>query len=441
MQSAEREISRCSRFSGKGSSMRFRLSAITGGVLAVLVIVLLLAVGYMTRETVEQGGDAALILPETAVIQESEIALSFQGFRPRETITLRVIDQDKEVEKQIGEFKADDRGIQEEQTVILPDWLGSGTYQVEAYGKSSRRKSAGTLYIRAKELWLVLDRYSFKNGEKLGFIAGGFEPGEDVQVFLNPEKGDPSEKPVASFSADQVGNTIWSEFEVPMIKAGGYELVIKGGNGGEQKLSRKITIEGLRPSFELSPWSGPPGSKFDVNAQGFLPKEPIELFFSKEGEAAAAFKADEFGNVWGGGPILVPYGTKGGPLPITLHGVTSLITATQSFSVIPPKPWGELSVYSGYPGTAVQFGGGGFNAGEKVMIYLGGAEGPLVSTSVTDSQGNLLQGSYYVVSATTTSPDGTVAFYFLGEMSKASTTAKFKVIQFPVPNQPQGFNR
>ena len=49
-------------------------------------------------------------------------------------------------------------------------------------------------------------------------------------------------------------------------------------------------------------------------------------------------------------------------------GVDSGARATFEFKVLDPKPWLELTSWSGAPGAPVGFGGGGWIAGERVSF-------------------------------------------------------------------------
>jgi hypothetical protein len=213
---------------------------------------------------------------------------------------------------------------------------------------------------------------------------------------------------------------------------------------------------------ELSPWFGPPGAKVDVNAQGFLPGETVDVSYvvGTTRQPAISLAADEYGNLWGAGPVRVPYDTPGGDLLLELFGHQSQLPVESKFGVVDPKPWVELSSWSGYPGTGILFSGGGWAAEEQVVAHLGSAAGPAVAASITDGQGWLHGMGPTIVSyvpPTPTSPapkpnsgaqtpggsprrdaSAKVMYVLVGQRSRAQASVEFTVLIpfFERPSEP-----
>lgn len=336
----------------------------------------------------------------------------------------------------------------------LPDTLTSGHYQLEAVGQKSGRKATTTLPVQAKALWITPSTYAVKQSASLGLTLGGFAPGESVDLSLEPadhqangQSQDPSKLSkatrIATVRTDDVGNASWTQVNVPVVVPGSYNLVATGSKSG-QNLKINIVVEALTPVVQLSPWSGPPGSKVQVNARGFAPRDSVQIFLGDAQQPVATTSADQYGNFWGVGPLQVPYGSNPGPLRIRLVDQTAGSDVTATFNVQSTAPWLQLNAYSGPPGTPVSFGGGGWAADETVKIHLGDANGPVVAVGQADDYGWLRPGSGAAVPASAQpAPDqssseslapvpsvttSTVTFTAIGDHSHATATASFKAV-------------
>ncbi len=368
---------------------------------------------------------ASISLPSGAVTQWEDMTFSAEGFQPDETVSLQV-DQGGEA-KEIGQATADGEGKVQDARIQLPSWLESGNRTVQAVGTSGGATASGMLHIRAKQLWINLNGYTPQPATKLGFIAGGFEPGDQVKAYIT--QGDASsvasQQPLATVAADEAGNTAWTEVQVPVLQPGKYNLLLKGEKT-QDPLSTAITIAPLQPQMELSPWSGLPGSSFNVNAKGFLPNEQVELSLGTSTDAQSNYTADQYGGVWGAGPISVPVSSRSGALPVRLRGRSSGAEVVAEYSVVGANPWLELNSYSGFAGSPVVAHGGGFASGEKIALHMGEAGGPVVAEGVAAED-----GSYLGLGPVSTPSDaqGEVTFVAVGESSGASASATFKVVE------------
>ncbi|HEX5417597.1 MAG TPA: hypothetical protein VFZ25_18215 [Chloroflexota bacterium] len=331
----------------------------------------------------------------------------------------------------------------------LPDTLTSGHYRLTAVGQKSGRQATATLPVQAKALWITPSTYAAKQRGQLGFALGGFAPGETVAVALEPADHQPngqSQNPgklskttsVTTVKADDVGNASWTQVEIPEVLPGAYNLVATGAKSG-QNLKINIVVEALTPVVTLSPWSGPPGSKVQVNARGFGPQDDVQIFLGDAQKPVATASADQYGNFWGVGPLQIPYGNNSGPLKIRVVDPAAGSDVSATFNVQSTAPWLQLNAYSGPPGTPVSFSGGGWAADETVKIHLGDAGGPVVAVSQADDYGWLRPGSGAAVPAPTPSASeqlstaptvstSTVTFTAVGDHSRASATASFKAV-------------
>ncbi len=376
--------------------------------------------------TVTPEPSAVLLLPTKAVIQWEDFTFSAEGFQPNEMVSL-LADTGGEW-KEIAQVEADGDGRIEDARVQLPSWLESGKREIHAEGASSGVQGSGSLTIRAKNLWINLSGHAPQPATNLGFVAGGFEPGDRVSAYLT-ESSDPShlasEEPLATVTADDAGNTGWTEVVVPVVPPGKYTLLLKGENTREE-LKTSITVSPLHPQMELSPWSGLPGSSFDVNASGFLPGEQVDLYLGNSSAALSSYQADQWGGIWGAGPVAVPVQAGGGPLAVRLRGQSSGSETVAEFNVVAANPWLELNNYSGFAGTPVMAHGGGFAARERIVLHVGSTSGPVVAETVAAED-----GSYSGLGPVSTPADaqGQVTFVAVGESSGAQATAVFKIVE------------
>jgi hypothetical protein len=356
------------------------------------------------------------IAPQPAP-QSGEVQISGDGFAGGEGV---VISADNLV---VGNVTTRGDGAFDALSVTLSDQLQSGSHPVNAAGQTSGRTASATLWIRAPQPWLVLDSYDVPQYGDLGFVAGGFEPMDQVAVSLQPASG-PAVQLVA-LSTDQAGNAQWTQTKLPQLAAGTYSIVLTGqANGAE--LKRDLHVTPLKPVTELSPWAGPPGVPVQFNARGFAPSEKIHVQLGGTDDPTV-IRADDYGNLWGAGPVHVPQSASTGEMQLTLVGADSGATSTATFKVLEPKPWLELTSWSGAPGAPVGFGGGGWIGGEKVDIHLGSANNPVQTVGTADDNGWLKTTSQIYIPNDVADD---VIIVAVGEHSHLVAAATFKVV-FP----------
>lgn len=369
---------------------------------------------------------AQLVLPAEPVRQDGQLPVQGAGFAPDEPVIIVARSSDQQ-DGEIGRLRADSDGRLGQQKLTLPSWLTSGEYQIEATGEESGRQARATLLVRAKGLWAQVDNHAYKPTERLGFIAGGFVPGERVQVYLGRDES--GSQPLAIIGTDRVGNTAWTEVVVPMLEAGQYTLRLVGSEG---EVRETILIEPFRPAVELSPWSGPPGSTTELNAKGFAPGEPVLVYLEGDAHPALVVQADQWGNIWGAGPLAIPADRKGSSIGITASGQQSGATVRLEFYLHEVRPWVQLTSYAGMAGTPVSLSGGGFAAGERVTVHIDERESPPVASGTTDGQGNFSAIGPVRIHG---EPEEQVTFVVVGDQSGAETRATFKVLASQVPER------
>jgi hypothetical protein len=350
--------------------------------------------------------------------------------------------------KSLARAKTDQHGTAVAPKTYVPDAITSGTHPLIARGESSGRTARGTLAVRAKSPWMILGNYSVQPQSTVGVIFGGLAPKSMAKLTIEPAKQtangasqDPASlSPPAQLAAiptDAVGNVAWTDQRLPLVKPGTYQIVAKAGDTA----TANLVVLALSPTIQLSPWSGPPGSTVSLNVRGFAAGEPVAVYVGTDQKPALTANADQFGNLWGVGPITVPYGVNAGAIPIRLVGTRSAAESTASFNVQGTKPWLQLTAYSGPPGTPVGFSGGGWDASETVTIHLGSSSGPVVGEGQANSGGWLQADTSAAAAGGSAGPGDPattdVTFVAVGDRSHGSASATFKIVNpfagFPTP--------
>jgi hypothetical protein len=418
------------------------------------------------------GGDAgssALVLSPVPAIQGGTVRVSGRGFAAGEMVLLQVTTAgDRAAALDLGEVQANQRGEVVVANQPLPKQVTSGSHELEAVGEASGTSRKATLYVRAKDTWINLGKKELSPGEKLAFIAGGFAPNERVQVSLEPRSDSPSSsaaptptpsagatpqpsatptatpRPVpsatprglvrlATLATDRVGNGVWTELATDHVKRGTYTLVLRGQTS-RREVRKDVTLKPYHPSVELSPWYGLPGMAIHLNVRGLAPGESVHVFVGFDSREAGRGVADQYGNLWGGGPVKAPYDAGPGPLAVTVIGDESRAPTTVEYKVGQAKPWLELTNWWGAPGSPVSFTGGGWDGGEDVTVHLGTAYGPVVATGQADEYGWLRGSSVAYVPR---SAYANVTFIAVGQQSHTSASATFKLVLPYWITQPQ----
>jgi hypothetical protein len=368
---------------------------------------------------------AIAITPQPAP-QSGQAQVSGTGFAAGEAIGITVARTADADQLALANAIAADDGSFGPVTLSLPDELQSGAHAIQAVGQTSGRQGTGTLWIRAPQPWLVLNSYDVPQYGDVGLVAGGFEPMDQVQVSLEPASGTTGEAvSLVTLTTDQAGNADWAQVKLPRLSAGTYTIVLRG-QASAAELRRELHVTPLKPTVELSPWAGPPGVPVQFNARGFAPGERVDASVSGS-QDPTVLQADGDGNLWGAGPLRIPQTAPSGPLTLNLTGEDSGATASPEFKVLDPKPWLELTSWSGAPGAPVGFGGGGWIGDERVTIHIGNPNSPVLADGAADDNGWLKAVPQVYVP---NDVDDAVIFVAVGDQSHLVAAATFKVV-FP----------
>jgi hypothetical protein len=395
----------------------------------------LLALGLVLYgQRIRDAPPTPLDLKPDLVVQSGQTRVSATGFFPEETVQIGVVDNTSgSTAGSIREARAGFDGTIESASVVLPTGVSSGEHRLVATGLVSGRRSTATVYVRAPSPWLTIESADLKPRAPIGVIVGGFATNEAVAITIRPappaKKSTtqvPTEGPkvLGDLSTDRVGNSRFNRFQIPYRNPGDFEVVARGISS-LQEVKKSITLTPYQPTFDLSPWFGPPGLRVQLNARGYAPGENVDIFLGGAAKPAATVVADQYGNFWGAGNFPVPYTVLVGPLDVRAVGQDSGATTTRQFSVQRPKPWLELTAYAGAPSAPVEFSGGGWAAGERVTFHLNSVLNPPVIYGQADSYGWLHDaGPLYIPK----DADKQVTIVAVGDRSHAIATATFTVV-------------
>ncbi len=349
--------------------------------------------------------------------QDSNLALVAGGFEPSENVSVFFEQSPQNI---LASAVADPAGNTPWIQFSLRG-LGSGQYNIIIIGDQSQIKLSEPIVISPRSPWVRLHVYTIGPGGSIGFDGHDFGPNEQIKAFLDEPVG----KPIAEVTADEAGNfTVDNAYQAKPNDVGQHRIIIVGDLTTENTIS-SFDVVPFTPAFQMTTYSGPPGTETSFNGYGFAPGETVRVYMEGREQPVATIQVDSDGSFQNAGQFMVPRNVNGGNLGITLIGESSGARLTQAFSVVRVQPFLGLSAYAGQPGTMVRFRGLGFSAGEQVAIHLGNREGPTIGTVTADAEGRFENAAPFAIPADATQD---VAFVAVGEDSGVEGAVRFQVI-------------
>jgi hypothetical protein len=305
--------------------------------------------------------------------------------------------------------------------------LRSGQYNLILEGETSQIKITEPFVISPRAPWADLHVYTIGPGGKVGFDGHDFAPGERIQVYLD----EPTGTPIVLATADEAGNiTVDDAYAATPSDVGSHRIILVG-DLTPQNTVIPFDVIPFTPAFQMTTYSGPPGTGTSFDGSGFAPGETVKVYVQGQEQAVATIKADTQGGFTDAGAYQIPRNANGGNLGFILVGESSGARLSQQFSVIRIQPFLGLNQHAGQPGTVIRFQGLGFAAGENVTIYVGNREGPKAATATADSEGRFERSGSFTVPADAKQE---VSFTAIGDESGAEATVRFQVV---VPTPPE----
>jgi hypothetical protein len=283
---------------------------------------------------------------------------------------------------------------------------------------------------------ILLNPGLVRPGASVSVTGSGFDPKAVLDLDLK-EQAPASSAQTVSFTQANKSGAFTADFAAPTSPNSG-TLIVEAHERKSDKLAQaSLTISGgAAPQVKLGLSAGNPGDSIALSAQGFVPGEPIAIYWnSLQSQPIAALRADRSGNVRSAS-VTVPFGAVGNNTFIFL-GAQSQSPVTMPFVMLNLYPVVQLSSYAIQAGNALTFSGNGFGPGERVLIYLNVPSGPPIATVQADSTGALEQTTGFAIPFVL---KGKQTLIFLGELSRAPTTASFDVVPYMPSAQPSTYS-
>ena len=259
--------------------------------------------------------------------------------------------------------------------------------------------------------------------------GSGFDPGAAVTVYLEQgSKSTKSTKSASSMKSEVVahGKTAkWGVLSVgfhmpPTVNTSSATVVAQEAGGKKTATASLAAPGGVGTASIIGKAAGKPGSVVTVNATGFGPNEPVNVYWGRtSGTPAAQLTANAAGDIRA--PITVGIAPVG-PTTLVLVGQRTKTTATVPYLMLGLYPETVPHPYAERAGHAMTFTGTGFAPNEKVLVYLNANRGvPALTPTATG------QGTFSVSFVVPFGLKGKQQLTAIGDESRAVATTGFTV--------------
>lgn len=324
-----------------------------------------------------------LLLNAGRVTRGSVVVASGFGFDPGEKLKLTRKDPFGK-SATVASAKADKHGNFSGLLIRVADSWPNGLETVTVEGAGSHRQASAHFDLEGSPPGAKPTTYSGKPMSDVSFSGGGFQPGEEVDVYF-----DSLASPVlAQFRANQTGVVHVSGVAVPISAPGQHAFLLMGKRSGAP-VRIPFSVLAFTPWLALSSYTPQPEQTIGVTGHDFAPGERVAIFLGAVGgQPVAQATANAKGIFQAKSAFTVPYDQRG-KVNVIAIGVQSQATASALLTVQPYTPTFTLTRYAGPPGTAFGVKGSGFAKNEQVTIEVGVGQNPLSVQAHTDAKGNL----------------------------------------------------
>lgn len=293
---------------------------------------------------------------------------------------------------------------------------------------------------------MLLNPSTVRPGSTVGITGSGFDPVTVIDFYLvgasvpqgTPQAGQPepqSAQPSAFVQTDKGGT--FGGVNITLTKqfgAGPFAIEARQRKGDKTARATGVVTLGT-PQVQLGTNAGKPGDNVEINAQGFVPNEELKMYWnSLGGVPITTFTADDFGNL-NKVAIRVPFGAVGNNAFIFM-GDKSQSPVTMPFLQLALFPSVELSSYAIKADNVLAFTGKDFGPFERVLIYLNTPDGSPITAINSDGAGGFANTGGFIVPFELT---GQQTLIFIGEQSRAPSTASFDVLPYTPSVQPSTY--
>ena len=274
---------------------------------------------------------------------------------------------------------------------------------------------------------ILLNPGVVRQGVSMGVTGTGFKPRATIDVLVKQRRSDIGQ-PISLAHADKYGN-FYDNLTVPQtLSSGPFFIEAHERNSNTVALAAGV-VTGGAPQLKLSGQYGPPGELITVSIHGFSPYEKIKVFWNTMiGQPFMTLQADGGGSV-GQATVQVPFGAKG-VNTFLFVGTKSLSMVAAPFNLLSLYPTVKLSNYALKADHQLNFSGGGFGPGERVLVYLNNTMGQPMAVLQTTQTGRFANAAGFYIPF---SLKGRQTLIFLGEESRATTTVSWTVQPY-MPN-------
>src|SRR5205823_14926665 len=210
----------------------------------------------------------------------------------------------------------------------------------------------------------------------------------------------------------------------------------EAGQRNSDKAARATgLITGGAPQVKLGTGVGKPGDVVQLSAEGFGPSEDIAVSWNSLGSEAIAHLRTDGGGTVREASVQVPFGAVGNNSFIFV-GEKSQSPVTVPFLMLNLYPTVDLSSYAIKADNVLSFSGKDFGPNERVMVYLNSPDTPPLTVIDADANGAFKDTGNFLIPF---GLKGKQLMIFVGEQSRAPTTATFDLLPYTPNVQPSTY--
>lgn len=281
---------------------------------------------------------------------------------------------------------------------------------------------------------ILLNPGIVRQGASVNLTASGFDARAAVDLVILRTPTDQGQ--AITFAQADRGGSFSASFTVPAsLSAGSFIVEARERNSNKVAQASGAIDAGSSPVVKLGTQVGKAGDSVVFSAQGFTPNETVSVYWnSLQSQPIAKIPADGAGGVRSGS-LTVPFGAVGNNAFIFL-GAKSQAPITASFLTLSLYPSIQLSSYAIQADNVISFSGKDFGPGESVAVYLNSPTGQPIATAQADTNGAFGSAGGFVIPFAL---KGKQTLIFIGERSRAPTTASFDILPYTPSAQPSTY--
>ena len=296
----------------------------------------------------------------------------------------------------------------------------------------------GTNISTVRKPLLLLNPSAVREGSTIGVTGSGFAAGITVDLIVK-QKADDKGTPITFVQVDKSGGFGGVSFAVPDGVPHGTFIIVakqrKDNDDGDELARATAIVAGGAPEVKLGTQVGKPGDTVELSAGGFGPNEDVRVYWNGISSTPTGVLHTDQSGALRQGSIRVPFGAVGDNGFIFV-GENSQSPVTVPFQLLNLYPSVELSSYAIKPDNLMTFTGKDFGPGEQVMAYLNSPEAQPLARIQADAEGGFSNAGGFVVPF---GLRGKQTVIFIGEESKAPTTASFDTLPYTPSVQPSTY--